>query len=200
MRTAGKSAEAGSEAAERPAVSAATVSMQLLASTLSSWLAWPTVAETVVGSILLLRLFSCEKHFGSPKISFFFCCTIALSLVCALGAELAQRNFYGGAAAKGNNGFGWGPSVLCGALLVRHVVEIPVRARFVVLGYAINDKAVEVILALQVVGVCCKRSACLLGLPASSNLLYWPKYKSSASMRECTSLCEHAKKHTCTVS
>jgi len=130
--------------------------MHLLASMLSSWLAWPTVAETVAGSILLLRLSSCERHLGSPKIAFFFVCSLALSLACAI----AQRQFVSGVAANGVNGFGWGPSVVCGALLTRHLAEVPVRARFVVLGFAhVSDKAVEILLAIQVIVL----HACFLG-------------------------------------
>ena len=122
---------------------------------LCAWLAWPTVAEAFVGSILLLRLFSCERHVGSLRVASFFVCALAVSAAaCAVSHALMLRKLggWGAAAAAAALGCrGWAPSVFYGALLVRHLVEVPTRARFLLFGRAhVSDKGVEVLLALQV--------------------------------------------------
>lgn len=119
---------------------------------LCEWLAWPTMAETVVGSILLLRLFSCERHVGSMRVASFFVCALAVSAACAIGVIVLRKVAgVGAAATAGLACRGWAPSVVYGALLVRHLVEVPTRARFLLLGRAhVSDKSVEVLLALQV--------------------------------------------------
>jgi hypothetical protein len=128
-----------------------------------SWLAWPTVAETIAGSILILRLFACERHIGSPKVAFFLASALALSFSFALGFELGFREHalaveFG--IAQPNGTCGWGPSVVFMSLLVRHLAETPVRARLVVLNtLRISDKALEVLLALQVPPHSCEQKA-----------------------------------------
>ena len=119
-----------------------------------AWLAWPTVAEAFVGSILLLRLFSCERHVGSRRVASFFVCALVVSAACAISHALLLRKLGGGGAAVAAAALGcrgWAPSVVYGALLVRHLVEVPTRARFMLFGRAhVSDKGVEVLLALQV--------------------------------------------------
>jgi hypothetical protein len=130
----------------------AVASLRFSGSVLCSWLAWPTTAETIAGSILLLRLFSCERHLSSPQIAVFLLSALSLALACALGSEVVART-HGGelALAKSYIGYGWGPSVVYGALIVRHLLEIPARTRVLLLGCAhVNEKFIEVLLSLQV--------------------------------------------------
>lgn len=153
------------DAALHPAPAAAhgstATAMALAGSTLRSWLAWQTLAETFFGSILLFRLFSVERHVGSRHAILFVVSGLALSFALSLAAELLRRRdpsetrlsrlpapFAGAIAGQG--GLGWGPSMVCAALLVRHVVEVPERAVLQLpRGWAVSDKGVEALLALQ---------------------------------------------------
>ena len=135
--------------------------MALAGSTLRSWLAWQTLAETLFGSILLFRLFSVERHVGSRHAIVFVVSGLALSFALSLAAEFLRRRDptetrlwrlpapLAGAIA-GQGGLGWGPSTVCAALLVRHVVQVPERAVLQLpRGWAVSDKGVEALLALQ---------------------------------------------------
>ena len=82
----------------------------------------------------------------------FLLSALFLALACALGSEVVART-HGGehALAKSYIGYGWGPSVVYGALIVRHLLEIPARTRVLLLGYAhVNEKFIEVLLSIQV--------------------------------------------------
>ena len=153
------------DAALHPAPAAAhgspATAMALAGSTLRSWLAWQTLAETFFGSILLFRLFSVERHVGSRHAILFVVSGLALSFALSLAAELLRRRDPSetrlsrlpaplAGAIAGQGGLGWGPSVVCAALLVRHVVEVPERAVLQLpRGWAVSDKGVEALLALQ---------------------------------------------------
>ena len=153
------------DAALHPAPAAAhgstATAMALAGSTLRSWLAWQTLAETFFGSILLFRLFSVERHVGSRHAILFVVSGLALSFALSLAAELLRRRDPSetrlsrlpaplAGAIAGHGGLGWGPSMVCAALLVRHVVEVPERAVLQLpRGWAVSDKGVEALLALQ---------------------------------------------------
>ena len=153
------------DAALHPAPAAAhgspATAMALAGSTLRSWLAWQTLAETFFGSILLFRLFSVERHVGSRHAILFVVSGLALSFALSLAAELLRRRDPSetrlsrlpaplAGAIAGQGGLGWGPSMVCAALLVRHVVEVPERAVLQLpRGWAVSDKGVEALLALQ---------------------------------------------------
>ena len=66
-----------------------------------AWLAWPTVAEAFVGSILLLRLFSCERHVGSRRVASFFVCALVVSAACAISHAHWLRTLGGGGGCRG---------------------------------------------------------------------------------------------------
>ena len=120
----------------------------------TSFLAWPSVAETLAGSILLLRLAVCERELGSPKIASFLCVVLVLSFAAALAfSRMTDEDgippvLWGLGSANGHGVVGWGPSAVYCALLVRRLVEIPA----IPIAGSITDKSLDVILALQVRG------------------------------------------------
>ena len=124
---------------------------------LVSWLAWPSIAETIAGSLLLLRLFACERHLGSPKIALFLISAMVLSFAAALAFAHVNSDpppapapapslLWGAGSASRLGVHGWGPSAVYGSLLVRRIVEIPTKPAVGFLG----DKGVDLLLALQV--------------------------------------------------
>jgi hypothetical protein len=118
----------------------------------TSWLAWPSVAETLVGSVLLLRLAVCERELGSPQIAAFLCAVLVLSFAAALAfSRMTDEDVFppmlrGLGSVHGRDVVGWAPSAVYSALMVRRLVEMPAIP---IVG-SITDKSLDMILALQV--------------------------------------------------
>ena len=104
-------------------------------------LAWGSVGEALIGSILIHRLSACELKFGSNHYAVFLLISYILNaLLGFLISHLLPK--IGIEPPKG-------PNAILIALSIRYWLEIPENLRFSVLGFRLSNKVCEYLLAVQ---------------------------------------------------